>query len=71
MLYLVRKVNQSIMINNEIEIKIESISRNSVKLAIISGEGSVILRKEVFDKIAEENKSAAINIEEIISGQNE
>ena len=58
MLYLVRKLNDSIIINNDIEVKVVEISRNSVKLGITFPNTATVLRKEVHDRIAEENLNA-------------
>ncbi len=58
MLYLVRKVNESIIINNDIEITIVEANSRSVKLGITYPKGASVLRKEVFVRISEENKKA-------------
>jgi carbon storage regulator len=58
MLYLVRKKDQSIIINNEIEVKVVAINRTSVKIGLKFPEKCTVLRKEVYDKIHEENKEA-------------
>ena len=58
MLYLVRKLNQSIMINNEISIQLIEINRGSVKLGLTFPKGYTVLRKEVFDAIAQQNIEA-------------
>ena len=58
MLYLVRKLDQSIVINNNINIKVVEINKNSVKLGITFPKGYTVLRKEIFDSIAEENIEA-------------
>jgi carbon storage regulator len=58
MLYLVRKLEESIIINNDIEIRIVDIKRNKVRLGIKFSKSSNVLRKEVFDRIAKENLTA-------------
>jgi carbon storage regulator len=58
MLYLVRKLDESIIINNNIEIKVVEIKRNSIKLGITFPSDASVLRKEVYDRIAKENLSA-------------
>ena len=58
MLYLVRKLNQSIIINNDIEIKVVEIKNNSVKLGVTFPGNATVLRKEVHEKIALENAEA-------------
>lgn len=55
MLYLVRKLDQSIIINNDIEVKIVKIKKNSVKIGINFPASATIYRKEVHEKIAQEN----------------
>lgn len=58
MLYLVRKLNESIIINNNIEIKVIEIKRNTVKLGFTFPESATVLRKEIHDRIAQENTSS-------------
>jgi carbon storage regulator len=58
MLYLVRKLEESIIINNDIEVRIVDIKRNKVRLGIKFAKSSNVLRKEVFDRIAKENLTA-------------
>lgn len=55
MLYLVRKLNESIIINNNIEVKVIEIKRNSVKLGFTFPDTATVLRKEIHDRIADEN----------------
>ncbi len=59
MLYLVRKQDESIIINNDIELKIVEIKGKSVKLGFTFPKGASVLRKELYDKIMAENKAAA------------
>lgn len=61
MLYLNRKINESIVINDEITITISEIQGKNVKLGIKSPKNSKIFRKELYDLITEENLSACIN----------
>lgn len=62
MLYLVRKLNESIIINNNIEVKVVEIKRNAVKLGITFPSSATVLRKEIHDRITEENmKASGIN----------
>ena len=62
MLYLTRKIDESIIINNDI--KIIEINKNSVKLGIESPKSSTILRKEVHDVIVKENLDALLSFDE-------
>ncbi len=59
MLVLSRKINESIMINGEIEVKIISVEDGRVRLGIIAPKQHEIHRMEVFERIQQENKSAA------------
>lgn len=58
MLYLVRKLNESIVINNDIEVKVVEIKRNSIKLGITFPNTATVLRKEIHDRVAMENVEA-------------
>ncbi len=58
MLYLVRKLNESVIINNDIEVKVVEIKRNSVKVGITFPNTATVLRKEVHDRVAMENVEA-------------
>ena len=59
MLYLMRKQDESIIINNDIELKVIEIKGKSVKLGFNFPKGASVLRKELYDKIMAENVSAA------------
>lgn len=63
MLYLMRKIGQSIIVNNNIEIKVESIKGKSVKLGFDFPKEATVLRKEVHDTIMQENIAASSEIE--------
>lgn len=65
MLYLVRKQDESIIINNDIELKVVEIKGKSVKLGFTFPKGASVLRKELYDKIMAENKAAASTGSEI------
>lgn len=58
MLVINRKKDESILIGEDIEIKITKIEDGSVKLAISAPKDVTILRKEILDKVKEENKNA-------------
>lgn len=60
MLVLTRKINESIMISDDIEIIIVSIDGDQVKLGINAPKYVDIHRKEVYLSIQEANKEAAI-----------
>lgn len=59
-LVLSRKVGQSILIGDDIEIVVTEISSNRVKLAIRSPRSIPIYRQELYEKIREENRKAAL-----------
>lgn len=58
MLVINRKKDQSILIGDDIEIKIVKVEEGSVKLAISAPKDITILRKEILEKVKEENKEA-------------
>ena len=58
MLVITRKKDESLLIGDDIEIKIVKVEDVSVKLAISAPRDVTILRKEVFDRVKEENKEA-------------
>lgn len=58
MLVVSRKKGESILIGDDIEISISKIEDGSVKLAISAPKDVTILRKEVYDRVKEENKEA-------------
>ncbi len=59
MLILTRKKDESIIIDGNIEIKIVDLDDGRVRLGIEAPRNIEILRKELYDKIQEENKAAA------------
>ena len=69
MLYLTRKIDESIIINNDVKIKVIAINRNSIKLGIESPKSSTILRKEIHDVIVKENMEALLSFDEIEDNQ--
>ena len=59
MLYLTRKLGESIIINNNIELTVVEVRGKSVKLGFLFPKEATILRKELYDKIMEQNIAAA------------
>lgn len=59
MLALARKVNESIMLGNDIEITLLEIKGDQVKIGISAPKSVPIYRKEIYLQILEENKQAA------------
>lgn len=63
MLALARKVNQSIMIGNDVEITILEIKGDQIKIGINAPKSVPIYRKEIFAQIQEENKNAVQEVD--------
>jgi len=59
MLVLTRKKEQSIVINDDIEITIIDVQGDQVRIGINAPRSVSIYRKEIFLEIQEENKRAA------------
>lgn len=59
MLALSRKINESIMIGNDIEITVLEVKGDQVKIGISAPKAVPIYRKEIFLQIQESNKEAA------------
>ncbi|SDJ91197.1 carbon storage regulator CsrA [Natronincola ferrireducens] len=60
MLVLSRKLEESIMLGKDIEIKILAIEDDKVKLGISAPKDVDILRKEIYVEVQEENKAASL-----------
>lgn len=58
MLVITRRKDESLLIGDDIEIKIVKVEDGSVRLAISAPRDINILRKEVFERVKEENKEA-------------
>ncbi|MGL4563114.1 MAG: carbon storage regulator CsrA [Brevinema sp.] len=61
MLVLSRKESESIIINDNIEIKIVDIKMDQVKIGIVAPKEIKILRKEILDEVSLENHRAQAN----------
>jgi carbon storage regulator len=59
MLYLSRKLGESIIINNSIEMTVVEVRGKTVKIGFTFPPDATVLRKEIYDKIMEENMAAA------------
>lgn len=62
MLYLTRKVGETIIINNNIEVTIMEIKGKTVKIGFSFPQEATVLRKETHDKITQENIAASTSI---------
>lgn len=61
MLYLTRKIGETIVINEDVEVTVVSVSGKVVKLGFNFPPDVAVMRKEVFDRIQAENRAAAEN----------
>jgi carbon storage regulator len=59
MLILARKINESIMIGDQVEISVVDIKGDQVKLGINAPKQVKVYRREVYQMIQEENRMAA------------
>ena len=63
MLVLTRKINETIMIGDNIEITVVSISGDTVRLGIEAPREVKILRREVYEEIQRQNRKAVAGTE--------
>lgn len=66
MLILNRKEGESIIIGDNIEIRILEIQDGKIKIGIEAPKEVTILRKEVYESVVEENKNAISTEEDIL-----
>lgn len=59
MLYLTRKPGESVMVNDSIEVTVVEVRGRSVKLGFTFPPEATVLRKEIFERIKQENIEAA------------
>lgn len=64
MLYLARKEGESIIINNNIELTVVEVRGRTVKLGFVFPPEASILRKELYEKIRQQNIAAAVEHDE-------
>ena len=67
MLVISRKKGESLLIGDDIEITVEKIDSSSVKISIKAPKEKVILRKEVYERVKEENSNAIVTTEDILN----
>lgn len=61
MLALSRKKNESIVINNDIEVTVLEIKGDQVKLGITAPKSVPVYRKEVYVQIKDANRAASVS----------
>ncbi len=59
MLYLTRKVGEAVIINDNIELTVVEVRGKSAKLGFTFPPDASVLRKELYDRIKQENLAAA------------
>ena len=59
MLVITRKLDQSIIINGNVEVVVTGIGKDGVRLGIIAPREVEVHRREVFEAIAEANRAAS------------
>jgi len=64
MLYLTRKEGESIIINNSIELTVVEVRGRTVKLGFVFPPEASILRKELHERIRQQNIAAAAEADE-------
>lgn len=57
MLYLTRKIGESVVINDEIEVTVIDIRGKSIKLGFTFPSHATVLRREIFERIQEEKRA--------------
>ncbi len=59
MLYLTRKIGESVIINDTIELTLIEVHGKSAKLGFTFPADAAVLRKDLYERIREENIAAA------------
>jgi carbon storage regulator len=59
MLYLTRKIGESVVINSDIEVTVIEVSGRSVRLGFNFPSNASVLRREIFERVQAENREAA------------
>jgi carbon storage regulator len=67
MLYLSRKVGESVVINNTIELTVVEVRGKSVKIGFTFPPEASVLRKEIHDKISAENLAASTGGDDLLA----
>ncbi|MCT6818662.1 MAG: carbon storage regulator CsrA [Lysinibacillus fusiformis] len=67
MLVLSRKIGESIMIGDQIEVKVLAVEGDQVKLGIVAPKAVKVHRAEVFEAIQEQNREALTFSNELLN----
>ena len=59
MLYLTRKIGESVIINDNVEVTVIAVHGKSIKLGFTFPPEISVLRREIYERIQEENRAAA------------
>lgn len=59
MLYLTRKIGESVVVNDTIEITVVEVRGRTIKLGFTFPPDVTVLRRELYEKIQAENRAAA------------
>lgn len=59
MLYLTRKIGESVVINSDIEVTVIEVRGRSVRLGFNFPSSASVLRREIFERVQAENREAA------------
>lgn len=59
MLYLTRKIGESVIINDEIEVTVVNVRGKTIKLGFTFPPDCTVLRREIYERIQAENRAAA------------
>jgi len=59
MLYLTRKIGESVVINDEIEVTVVNVRGKTIKLGFTFPPDCTVLRREIYERIQAENRAAA------------
>ena len=68
MLVLTRKINESIMIGDKIEIRIMGVKGDQIKLGVSAPRDIAVYRAELYHAIEEENRKASQMKPEFLKG---
>ena len=71
MLYLTRKIGESIVINDNIIVSVVEVRGKSIKLGFTFPPNVSVLREELYRRIQEENRATAESADDLLTGMRE